>query len=93
MSHSEVIRTSSLAQSPDHVPDLLVSPASPQCSTPPKEFAFEAVMVNSPPPRKGIKYKDILTAITMMCSNHSVQMALQGDFPELVNPTTLRVKS
>lgn len=51
--HSEVIRTSSLAQSPDHVPDLVVSPASPYEGTPPKEFAFETVIASSPPPRKG----------------------------------------
>ena len=59
VSHSDVIRTSSLSRGQDHVPDLVVSPASPNCNTPngkdKKEFTFETVMSNSPPSRKGMK--------------------------------------
>lgn len=44
---SEVIRTSSLAQNTDHLPGLVVSPASPS-ETPLKEYALEAVVVSSP---------------------------------------------
>ena len=39
------------------MPDLVVSPASPRCETPTKEYAFETVMVSSPPTRKGIQYE------------------------------------
>lgn len=51
---SEVIRTSSLAQNTDHLPGLVVSPASPS-ETPLKEYAFEAVVVSSPALKQGIK--------------------------------------
>ena len=58
MSHSDVIRASSLSQSQDHVPDLVVSPvSSPNCNTPSgkdnEEFTFETVVSNSPPSRIG----------------------------------------
>lgn len=49
--HSDVIRTSSFTH--DHVPNLVVSPASP--SKDKKEFTFETVMSNSPPSREGMK--------------------------------------
>lgn len=48
--HSDVIRTSSFTHGHDHVPNLVVSPASP--SKDKKEFTFETVMSNSPPSRE-----------------------------------------
>ncbi len=63
MSHSDVIRTSSLSQSQEHVPDLVVSPASPKSNTPTgkkKEFTFETVMSNSPPSRKGREWHNMI---------------------------------
>ena len=57
MSHSDVIRATSLSQSQDHVPDLVVSPASPNRTTPSgkdkTEFTFETVVSSSPPLRRG----------------------------------------
>ena len=49
--HSDVIRTSSFTHGQDHVPNLVVSPASP--SKDKKEFTFETVMSNSPPSLDG----------------------------------------
>ena len=48
MSHSDVIRASSLSPSQDHVPDLVVSLASSK-----NDFTFETVVSNSPPSRIG----------------------------------------
>ena len=56
--HSDVIRTSSFTHGQDHVPNLVVSPASP--SKDKKEFTFETVMSNSPPSREGMKRMVIL---------------------------------
>ena len=56
MSHSDVIRASSLSESQDHMPDLVVSPASPNRNTSgkdKKEFTFETVVSSSPPSTRG----------------------------------------
>ena len=68
MSHSNVIRASSLSQSQDHVPDLVVSLASTNCNTPSgkdnNDFTLETVVSNSPPLKRGEAWHFIIVNFT-----------------------------